>query len=243
MMKRVLIFLFFFVLAASPCHAGFLDDITKKIKKFVPDKSSENTTDNIIAGLKEALTVGAEKTVSIVSKTNGYFNNEKIRIPMPDKIRTVTDTLKKFGFHKPVDDFELSMNQAAEKAAPKAKTIFIDAIKKMSIEDAKKILDGTDTAATDYLKSKTFDNLYSEFKPSVSSSMDEVGVTRYYKAMMDKFNSLPFVKKQSMDVDHYVTNKSLDGLFYMIGQEEKDIRENPAARVTDLLKDVFGKKQ
>jgi len=114
-------------------------------------------------------------------------------------------------------------------------------MEKMTFEDAKKILNGSDTAATDFFKSKTYDKLFSDFKPAISLSMNEVGVTRSYKEMMGKYTSIPFMKAESLDVDNYVTNKALDGLFYMVAQEEKKIRTDPGARVTDLLKKVFGK--
>ena len=133
------------------------------------------------------------------------------------------------------------MNRAAEKAAPEAAAIFVDAIKEMTFEDARKILNGGETSATDFFKEKTHDKIYGAFKPIISSSMDEVGATRSYKEMMGKYEAIPFVGKESFNLDHYVTNKAIDGLFYMIGQEEKKIRTDPAARVTDLLKSVFGK--
>ena len=160
---------------------------------------------------------------------------------MPESIRKVADILGKFGYQKQVDDFVLSMNRAAEKAAPQARSFFVDAIREMTFEDAKKILGGGDTAATEYFKQKTYDKLYAAFKPEISSSMNEVGATRSYKEMMGKYESIPFMDKQSLDLDHYVTDKALDGLFYMVGQEEKKIRTDPAARATDLLKTVFGK--
>jgi enolase len=141
-----------------------------------------------------------------------------------------------------VDEFVLSMNRAAEKAAPQAKSIFLSAIQEMSFEDAKKILNGGDTAATEFFKGKTGGKLSEAFKPIISASMNEVGATRNYKEMMAKYTALPFMKAESLDLDEYATNKSLDGLFYMVGQEEKKIRTNPAARVTDLLKTVFGGK-
>jgi hypothetical protein len=134
------------------------------------------------------------------------------------------------------------MNRAAEKAAPQAKSIFIDAIHRMTVEDARKILDGGDTAATEYFKAKTSGKLYEAFQPIVSSSMNEVGTTRSYKEMMGKYKALPFASAESLDLDRYVTNKGLDGLFYLVGQEEIKIRTDPAARVTDLLKTVFGGK-
>ncbi len=223
------------------CYAGPLDDVLKgvKIPQIGGGGPDEETT---IAGLKEALSVGTGNAVVSVSKLDGYFANQAIKILLPDNSQKVADVLRKIGYQKQVDDFILSMNRAAENAAPKARQFFVDAIKEMSIQDAMKILRGNDTAATEYFKSKTFDKLYTAFKPPVSASMDKVGVTKKYKDMMGTYTqSVPFVKTESMDLDHYVTTKSLDGLFYMVGEEEKKIRNNPAARVTDLLKKVFGK--
>lgn len=229
----------FFPISSS--HAGWLDNVIKNVGQAAKGGEADNA-DSTISALKEALSVGTGNAVGMVSKANGYFANEAIKILVPEKIRTVADTLKKFGFEKQVDDFVLSMNQAAEKAAPQAESIFIDAVKDMTFDDAKAILNGGDTAATEYLKSKTFDKIYSAFKPSVAASMDQVGVTKNYKEMMGKFTAIPFVPRaESMDLDHYVTNKSLDGLFQMVGEEEKKIRTDPSARVTDLLKKVFGK--
>jgi hypothetical protein len=237
-MRKTVMMLTIFALAmvASSVKAGFWD----RAKQMLPLPSQESLDENTIAaGLKEALSQGTGNAVSSVAKLDGYFGNEAIKILLPEKMLTVADTLNKFGFQRLTDDFVLSMNRAAEDAAPQAKAYFYEAIKEMTFEDAQKILKGNDTAATDYFKVKMHDELYDAFKPSVSSSMNEVGVTRAYKNMIQKYTAIPFVKAQSLDLDHYVTEKSLDGLFYMVGQEEKRIRTDPAARVTDLLKKVF----
>ena len=218
-------------------QAGIFD-VLKSIGTSSTVEPDEST---IISGLKEALSIGTDKAVKNVSQVDGYFGNQVIKILMPEKIQKVADVLREVGYQKQVDDFVLSMNRAAEKAAPQAASIFVDAIKGMTFEDAKKILNGGDTAATEFFKSKTHDKIYSAFKPIISSSMDEIGVTHSYKEMMGKYESLPFMSKESLDLDHYVTNKAMDGLFYMVGQEEKKIRTDPAARITDLLKTVFGK--
>jgi len=238
MKSRILIIICVALFVTPICHAGFLDKVMKGIGVQKDKVTDEDTT---VSGLKEALSISTENAVINVSKMDGYLANEAIMIMMPEKIRKVADVMKKVGYEKQVDDFVTSMNRAAEKAAPAAESHFTDAIKGMTFEDAKGILSGGDTAATDYFRTKTSDNLYEEFKPIVSSSMNEVGVTRSYKTMMGKYTSLPFMKEESVDLDHYVTEKSLDGLFYMIAQEEVKIRTDPAARVTDLLKKVFGK--
>lgn len=234
---------FYFILVIFLCsttltHAGFLDNVMKGI-----GTSSQGGTDDstIASGLKEALSVGTENAVNNVSRVDGYFGNQMIKILMPEKIQKVADVLRQVGYQKEVDDFVLSMNRAAEKAAPGAMSFFVDAIKEMTFEDARGILNGGDTSATEFFKRKTHDKIYDAFKPIISSSMDEVGVTRSYKEMMGKYEIIPFTGKESVDLDRYVTNKAMDGLFYMVGQEEKKIRTDPAARVTDLLKSVFGK--
>jgi hypothetical protein len=229
-----------FILALTS-YAGSLDDVLRGVT--IPQVSGSGPDEaTTVSGLKEALSMGSSNAVTSTSKLDGYFANQAIKILLPEKIQTVADVLKKIGYQKQVDAFVLSMNRAAENAAPKARQFFVDAIKQMSFQDAMKILKGNDTAATEYFKSKTFDKIYAAFKPPVSESMNKVGVTKSYKDMMGTYTkSMPFVKTESVDLDHYVTTKSLDGLFYLVGEEEKKIRTNPAARVTDLLKTVFGK--
>jgi RNA binding exosome subunit len=234
---------FYFILAVCLCsttltHAGLFDNIMKGIGTSSKDEADDS---KIVSGLKEALSIGTEKAVNNVSRVDGYFGNQMIKILMPEKIQKVADVLRKVGYQKEVDDFVLSMNRAAEKAAPKATSFFVDAIKEMTFEDARGILNGGNTSATEFFEKKTHDKIYKAFEPIISSSMDEVGVTRSYKEMMGKYESIPFMSKESLDLDRYVTTKAMDGLFYMVGQEEKKIRTDPAARVTDLLKSVFGK--
>lgn len=240
----------FLVILLPPLYsADFLDDLKKGLPQLpsgggLPGGKAVGSgldDSTIASGLKDALSVGTKNAVSLVSKLNGYFGNEAIKILMPDNVQKVAELAGKMGFQKQVDDFILSMNRAAEKAAPKAASHFAEAIKAMTIEDARKILSGNDTAATEYFKSKTSSKLYDEFKPIITQSMNEVGVTRSYNAMTAKVPSTPFTKPESVDLNHHVTTKALDGLFYMVGQEEKKIRTNPAARTTDLLKKVFGK--
>ena len=223
--------------AVSPGYAGFYDSMTEMIAR--PSEQSPDSS-TLISGLKEALSIGTEDAVKSVSKVDGYLGNQAIKILLPEKIQKAGDILSKLGYQDKVDAFILSMNRAAEKAAPQAVSFFVDAIKEMTFEDAKGILNGGDTAATEFFETKTRDKLYDAFKPIVSSSMDEVNVTQAYNEMMWKYTSaVPFARTESLDLDHYVTTKSLDGLFYMVGQEEKKIRTDPAARVTDLLKEVF----
>jgi hypothetical protein len=199
------------------------------------------TNDEIVKGLKEALEIGTSTAVKTVSKTDGYFKNPLIKIPLPENIQKVEKLLRATGFGNKVDEFELSMNRAAERAAPEAKNIFWDAIKQMTFTDAREILDGQDDAATRYFKDKTLDRLQEIFKPITRQAMSEVGTTSYYQSLDAKIKTIPFAADQmSFDLDQYVTDKGLDGLFLMLAKEEKKIRQDPEAQVTDLLKKVFG---
>ena len=237
-MKKATLFTLttFFLFASVQCSsAGFFDDLIKQVTK--PETSQEDT---FIAGLKEALDIGTQNAVKNVSRENGYFENLNIKIPVPEKLEDTEKLLRKVGMDDSVDEFILSMNRAAEKAAPQAVDIFVGAIRDMTVVDAYGIVKGDETAATSYFKDKTSDNLYGLFKPVVTDSMAQVGVVRSYKRMMDKYNSIPFVKKIDVDIEDYVTDEALDGLFFMVGEEEKKIRKDPAARVTELLKKVFG---
>ena len=235
----------FFVLTSWPACAVSLDDVLKGVQSpgSAETAGGRNAPDQktTISGLKEALSIGTRNAVGSVSKMDGYFGNELIKILLPEKLQKVADVIGKLGYQQQVDQLVLAMNRAAETAAPKAVPLFTQAIKEMSFDDARKILQGGDTAATDFFKGKTSKKLYDQFKPVVTSSMNKVGVAKAYKDMVEPYQSLPFASKESMDLDHYVTNEALDGLFTMVGEEEKKIRTNPAARVTDLLKRVFAK--
>ena len=238
MSKILLISFFVALLLNSHCYAGFLDNILKEVGLFSEQGLDETTA---ISGLKEALSIGTEKAVNEVSQIDGYLGNQTIKILMPEKIQKAANVLKKVGYQKQVDDFITSMNRAAEKAAPKAASHFVEAIRQMNFDDARGILKGSNTSATDYFRSKTSEGLFNDFKPVISSSMDEVGVARLYKDMMGKYTSLPFMKELSFDLDRYITDEALAGLFHMVAEEEIKIRTDPAARVTDLLKKVFTK--
>lgn len=226
---------------AIPAYAGFFDDLTSVLG--VTNGSGTSLDDSTIArGLKEALATGTTRAVKAVSQRDGYFNNDMIKILLPEKVRTAADLLSKFGFQQQVDDFVLSMNRAAEKAAPKATEHFVAALKAMTFDDARQILQGDTTSATQYFRQKTGDKIYADFKPVVVANMKDVGVSRNYTQMKDKFEAIPFAGAiGTFDLDHYVTTKAVDGLFSMLGEEEKKIRTDPAARGTELLKKVFGR--
>jgi O-phosphoseryl-tRNA(Cys) synthetase len=243
------------VAAVSLClnvHAGLLDELKSVASSTNGAVASVSALpeDQVVNGLKEALGNGVTHAVASLGHSGGFLTNLNVKIPMPGKLATVEKGLRMAGENQMADEFVASMNHAAEQAVPVAADVFGDAIKQISITDAKNILSGPDDAATQYFRKTTQTNLFAKFYPIVQKSTDSVGVTQKYKAMMGKFasvNSLSSmfgssspVKLNEADIDTYVTNKALDGLFKMVAAEEKDIRANPAARTTDLLKSVFG---
>ena len=210
-------------------------------KKLGLGKRNELSDEKITSGLKEALRVGTDNAVRSTGRPDGYFGNEAIKVLMPEKLRTLEKGLRAIGYGPDVDEFVLSMNRAAERAAPYAKAIFWDAILELSFEDARQIFSGGDTAATDYFRDKTTDKLVGAFTPVVEEAMDEVGVTRQYNQLVGRARAIPFLKSELLDINEYVVSKALDGLFYVLAEEERKIRKDPAARITELLKEVFGK--
>jgi hypothetical protein len=222
--------------------AGPADAQLDKLLKGLGGEASQGaglSEAKIGAGLKEALQVATEKTVSLTGKTDGYFANQAIKILMPERLRSFESGLRAVGYGGQIDELVLGMNRAAEQAAPQAKQIFFDAIGEMSFDDARKLLNGGDTAATEYFRGKTSPRLTSAFRPVVERSMSQVGVSRQYKELVGRFDAIPFAKSQAFDLDGYVVEKGLGGLFTVLGEQEKQIRTNPTARATDLLKEVF----
>lgn len=198
-------------------------------------------TSDIIAGLKEALVVGSQKGTASLSKVDGFFANAALKILLPPEAQKVETTLRKVGLGKQVDDAILSMNRAAEDACKSAAPIFVNAIKQMSFQDALGILKGSDTAATSYLKGKTTAQLTEAFRPVIEQSLAKVNATKYWNSLMTTYNKLPMVQKVNPDLSGYVTEKSLGGIFYQVGLEEQQIRKDPLARTSDILKKVFAK--
>lgn len=230
-MKKIYLFLFVVLFSFSGC------DTARGILDSVNTNGSLSNAD-VVSGLKEALRVGTDTTTSHLSLTDGFFKNAMIKILMPPEAQSVEKTLRSVGLGSTVDKAVLSMNRAAEDASKFVGNIFINAIKQMTIQDAFGILRGGNTAATNYLKEKTTVQLTTAFTPIVSKSLDKVDATKYWKdvfTVYNKFSSKPV----NTDLTAYVTQKALDGLFYQIGLEEQNIRENPAARVTAILKKVF----
>lgn len=209
-------------------------------EKFNVFKKTRLSDTEIGEGLKEALQVSIGNVVKTTGKTDGYFGNEAIKILMPEKLKIVDKSLRMIGFDEKLDEFVLSMNRAAEKAVADAEGIFLDAIFDITFEDAGKILNGGDTAITDFFREKTYDKLVKKYQPVIEKALNGYDVTRKYQEIIGRFESIPFAGKLTpFDLNRYVIDEALDGIFYVLGTEESKIRKDPSARVTDLLKEVF----
>jgi hypothetical protein len=233
------------LLATRPAF-GQIDELLKKLEQL-PGGTPSTPTGSLGAvkigqALKEALQVGTDNAVKLTGRVDGYFKNAAIKILLPDRLRSLEQGLRVVGLGPQVDELVLGMNRAAEQAAPAARQIFFDAIGEMTIDDAQRILNGPVTAATDYFKAKTLPQLTTAFRPVVQKSMSQVGVTEKYEDMLARAETIPFLNAQRYDLNDYVVTKALDGLFHVLGEEEQKIRTNPAAQVTELLREVFGSR-
>ena len=240
-MRSVVLLLSTLVLLSAVPASAQLDQILKEMDTYSRSGAGPSGDVKVGAALKQALQVGTENAVKLTGRTDGYFTNKAIKILMPEQLSTIEEGLRMAGYGPEVDQLVLSMNRAAERAAPEAKKIFWDAIGKMTIDDAQRILNGTPTAATDYFKDKTSASLTLAFRPIVDRAMDEVGTVKQYNELLGQAKAIPFLNTENYDLDRYVVGKALDGLFRVVGDEERKIRSDPGARVTSLMKEVFAK--
>ena len=236
-MKKLLLPLLLFISVFSQGQ-GLLKKASGLLNKA---KGGSLSTEEVVAGLKEALSVGANNSASKLSAVDGFFANAAIKVLMPPEAQKVEKSLRAVGMGKIVDDAILSMNRAAEDAAKSAAPIFLDAIKGMSFQDAMGILRGNDTAATGYLRGKTVAALTEAFRPVIEGALEKTNATKHWKTVFDTYNKLPTTfNKVNPDLAGYVTDRGLSGLFHQVAEEEMKIRKDPAARVTETLKKVFG---
>ncbi len=221
--------------AQSPLQK--LKDVATKAEKII--KPSTLSKEDIAIGLKEALIVGTKNSVGKASKQGGFNNNKLIKIPFPKDAVKMKSNLVKIGMRSQVDKFEYTLSEAAEEASKYAQDIFLNVIKKMNIKDAVSILNGDVNAATKYLENQTRKDLYLKFKPIVTSSIQQVNLMKYWGVLAESYNAIPLTKEIDTDLEKYVTNQAIDGLFFLIAQEEEKIRKNPKARVSEILEKVF----
>lgn len=248
-MKKSLLF-FCLVIFTATANAQGLKGLIKKaagkdssglLGKILPGAKDSLTTTDVVAGLKEALETGTNRSVQQVSLTDGFFRDAVIKVLMPAEAKKVESTLRNFGMGRQVDEAILSMNRAAEDAAKDAAPIFVNAIRSMTIQDAWGILRGGDSSATRYLREKTTASLVQAFRPVIERSLEKVNATRHWNTVFSNYNK--FSKdKVNTDLAAYVTEKALFGIFHQVAQEEMKIRKDPAARTTEILKKVFGSR-
>ena len=215
-------------------------DTLKSIENSINTPSTGLSETDIVAGLKQALEVGTGNAVGILNKNDGYFGDAAVKILFPAEAQRAADKLRQLGMGNLVDNFVTTLNRSAERAAAEAKPIFVDAVKQMTFTDARNILSGPDNAATEFFKAKTTPALTAKFSPVISNALNTCNATKHWTDITTTYNKIPLVTKVETDLVKYTTGKALDGLFLKLQDEEKKIRTNPAARVTDLLQKVFG---
>jgi len=231
-------------LTLTACTTAQINQTIGDVNKAIGGTAEQPLTAAEVGnGLKEALINGISKGSDLTSQLDGYFKNPEIKIPFPPEVTKVENTLRDIGLGSEVDKFVLTLNRGAEDAAKEAKPIFITAIKSMTIEDAWAILKGQDNAATEYLRKTTSGQLREKFKPVIQNSLNKVNATKYYGDLVNRYNKIPLVDKVNPNLDDYATDRAIEGLFIMIAKEEKNIRVDPIARTTELLKRVFGYKK
>ena len=235
-MKTIFLVLLLFVAQLVSAQIDLIKMASTKAGNFI---SSSNTEEEVVKGLKEALVVGADKATESASAKDGFYSNKVIRISFPPEAEKMKKTLQQAGMQSQIKNFEKSMNSAAEMATKQVLVIFLDAITNMSILEAFKILEGENTAATSYLRKKTSVQLYNKIKPLAKKSIQQVEVTKYWNPLVKTYNTIPFTKSVQPDLEDYVTNKTIEGIFILIANQEKEIRNNPKARTSELLQKVF----
>ncbi len=237
-MKKIIVIVIISLISFSCAE---MTTVLNEASKAMETTSSPAPLTNIevIKGLKEALSVGTNNSTSLTSKLDGFYKNPEIFIPFPPEAIKVKEKVEALGLKPQVDKFVMTLNRSAETATKEAAPIFINAITSMSIADGFAILRGGENAATSYLKEKTTGQLKIKFNPIVKEAISKVEVTKYWNPVINTYNKIPFIEKQNPDLEDYVTTKAMDGLFLMIEKEEKKIRKDPLARVTDILKRVF----
>ena len=234
---KIIVFSLLFLMvstANSQNLNGFLNTVSSTFN------TNSLSNEDITKGLKEALKVGTNNSVATSSKLDGFYKNTKIKIPFPSEASAMETKLRAIGMGTQVDKFVQTLNRGAEEAAKTAATVFIEAITNLTISDGMKILKGTDNAATVYLKDNTTSKLTTNFKPIVHNALLKVEITKYWNPLTTAYNKMPLVTKMNPDLDAYVTEKAIEGLFKLIAEEEYNIRKNPSARISDILKKVFG---
>jgi hypothetical protein len=250
MKKSFLLFLSIIAISFSTHAQKITFDTIKKVVVSGMDKLSNVmkgekplSNEEVINGLKEALRVGTDSSTGKASKVDGFYKNALTFIPFPPEVEKVKKYAEKIGMNKQVNQFVMTMNRSAEEASKEAAPVFLEAIKAMTIADGFSILKGSDSAATQYLNDKTNAELVTKFTPIIKRAIEKVQVTKYWNPIITSYNKVPGVEKKNPNLEQYITQRSIQGLFKLLAIEEKKIRVDPLARVNDILKRVFGSKK
>ena len=235
-MKTIFSVLLLLIVQLCSAQIDLLKVASTKASTLLYSSANE---DEVAKGLREALVIGADKATESASAKNGFYLNNIIRIPFPPEAEKMKITLQKAGMQSQIKNFEKSINSAAELATKQVLIIFVDAINNMGIQDAFQILKGENTAATYYLRKQTNVQLYNKIKPIAKKAIQQVEVTKYWNPLVKTYNSIPFTKLVNPDLEDYVTNKTIEGIFVLIANQEEEIRNNPKARTSALLQKVF----
>ena len=246
---RVIVFLAFSILCISPVHAGnWWEKVVETVKTLDSDNESigaisdQLSSGDISKAFKQALKIGSENVVKKLGKTDGFFADSLVHIPLPDDLKRAKKLLKKVGLSHIADDLELKLNRAAEAATPKAKRLFVQAIQDMTFDDVMEIYNGPDDSATKYFQAKMTPALSKEMRPIVDNAISKVGAVKSYDKLIGKYKKIPFVPDLKADLTEHVVAKGMDGIFYYLAKEEAEIRQDPVRHTTDLLRRVFGEK-
>ena len=232
----ILLFCMFFSFSS---HCQIMDMLKKAKKELIGSNVNSLSEEDIANGLKQALEIGVKNAVDIASAKDGFYKNNKIKIPFPPSAKVVEKSLRNIGMGDKVDDFVELINRAAEDATKKAIDIFLLAVRNITIEDGIKIVKGRDDEATIYLRKNTESELKKSFQPIIDEAISNIGLAKFWNEIATLYNKIPFTEKIEPNINEYVNQKTTDGIFLLVAEKEKDIRDNPAERVTDLLKKVF----
>ena len=238
-MRNLLLLLFFLVSYSSVSQLNLIKKNAKKAKELLYNKHENLSEKDIVAGLKEALKVSSAHSINLASKKGGFTNNLSIRIYFPKNLSTLVDALNKIGMSSQIERFELQMNIAAEQSSSEVLSIFINIIDSLAFIEARNILQGSENAATSFLRTHSYESLVYSISPIVKIKMNDLKIYKSWNSLSNRYNSLPFSDNQDFDLENYIVEKTIDGIFILISEEERQIRKDPAKRINDILKRVF----
>ncbi|MBE50395.1 MAG: hypothetical protein CMP51_01745 [Flavobacteriales bacterium] len=238
-MRNLFLLFIFLVSYCSVSQVNLLKKNAKKAKELLYKKQDKLSEKDIVIGLKEALKVASTNSINLASKKGGFTNNLSIRIDFPKNLSTLVEDLNKIGMSNKIERFELQMNVAAEQSSSEVLSIFLNIIDSLTFTEARNILHGSENEAARYLRSQSYENLFFRISPIVKSKMNELKIYKSWNILYNRYNSLPFSENQDFDLENYIVEKTIDGIFILISEQERLIRKDPSKRINDILKRIF----